>query len=56
MVWVLNKNSSSKDIAIVRKKIEENSGKGIDTRKYCGTIKLKKDALKLQKEARSGWD
>ncbi len=31
------------------------SEKGVDTRKYCGSIKLKEDALKIQKQLRNEW-
>jgi hypothetical protein len=30
-------------------------GTGVDTRKYCGVIKLKEDALKIQKQLRNEW-
>jgi hypothetical protein len=32
------------------------TSKGVDTRKYCGVIKLKKDPLIIQKDLRSEWD
>lgn len=31
------------------------SSKGVDTHKYCGVIKLKKDPLVIQKELRDEW-
>jgi hypothetical protein len=30
--------------------------KGVDTHKHCGVIKLKKDALQIQKELRDEWE
>ncbi|MFM7486863.1 MAG: hypothetical protein ACKOC0_06930 [Cytophagales bacterium] len=30
--------------------------KGVDTRKYCGVIKLQKDPLAIQKELRNEWE
>jgi len=30
--------------------------RGVDVRKYCGTVKFKKDGLTLQKEWRGKWD
>lgn len=29
--------------------------KGVNTKKYCGVIKLKKDPLDIQKEMRNEW-
>ena len=30
--------------------------KGVNTKKYCGTIKLKEDALLIQKQLRDEWE
>jgi len=32
------------------------SSKGVDTKKYCGVIKLTKDPLTIQKQLRDEWE
>ena len=50
MPIVIKKKSTKKEIS---KKIDKAiRTKGVDTRKYCGVIKLSKDPLAIQKELR----
>jgi hypothetical protein len=56
MVLVLKKGAGKKDIAAIRKKLEKLPGKGVDTKKYCGVIKLKEDPLVMQKKMRDEWE
>jgi hypothetical protein len=56
MVLVLKKGASKKDIEALRKKLERRrTSKGVDTKKYCGVIKLKEDPLVIQKKMRDEW-
>ena len=55
MVLVLKKGASKKEINAIRKKLEKLPAKGVDTKKYCGVIKLKKDPLAIQKNMRNEW-
>ncbi|MBI3134503.1 MAG: hypothetical protein HYZ14_07470 [Bacteroidetes bacterium] len=48
--------ASKRSIVSLLKELDEKTGKGIDTKKYCGKVKLKKDALKIQKELRDEWN
>lgn len=54
VVLVLNKGASAKEIDVINKKmfIPAASGRKLDTKKYCGVIKLKKDPLAVQKKMR----
>lgn len=56
MVLVLKKGASKKEIAAIRKKLNRLPDKGVDTKKYCGVIKLKVDPLEIQKKMRNEWD
>jgi hypothetical protein len=53
MVLILKKGATKKSIEDLLKKVRTK--KGVNTHKYCGTIKLKKDALNIQKELRDEW-
>jgi ribonuclease HIII len=53
MVLVLKKGASQKQIDSIAKKLKNKSG--IDVLKYCGKIKLKEDALMIQKKLRNEW-
>lgn len=55
MVLVLKKGAGKKEIAAIRKKLERRRAKGVATRKYLGTIKLKEDPLAIQKKMRDEW-
>ncbi len=56
MVMTIKKGASEKSILRILKKLQEKSKKGIDMKKYTGKIKLKKDALEIQKELRDEWN
>lgn len=56
MVMTIKYGASKRSILSLLKELAEKPGKGIDTKKYCGKIKLKKDALKIQKELRDEWN
>jgi hypothetical protein len=57
MVLVLKKGASKKEIEALRRKLERNRpSKGVDTKKYCGVIKLKEDPLVIQKKMRDEWE
>jgi hypothetical protein len=53
MATVIKKKSAKKVIS--EKFIKAISSKGVDTRKYCGVIKLSKDPLAIQKEGKDEW-
>jgi hypothetical protein len=55
MVLVLKKGATKKEIAAIRKKLEQLPAKGVDTKKYCGVIKLKEDPQGIQKKMRDEW-
>lgn len=54
MVLVLKKGASKQRMSAILKKLQTK--KGVDTKKYCGTIKLKQDALVIQKQLRDEWE
>jgi hypothetical protein len=54
MVLILKKGDSEQSIAILLKKMRIK--KGVNTKKYCGSIKLKEDALTIQKQLRDEWE
>ena len=57
MVLVLKKGASKKDIQQISKKLSElSTGKKLNTKKYKGVIKLKQDALVIQKKLRDEWE
>lgn len=56
MVLVLKKGASRKDIEALRKKLERRLSKGVDTKKYCGVIRLKEDPLEMQQKMRDEWE
>ncbi len=53
MVLVLKKGASKKEMETLDKKLKNKVG--IDIMKYCGTIKLKADAMTIQKSLRNEW-
>ena len=56
MVAILKKGASKSSIKkIMESLIEKKVIVGLDAHKFCGTISLKTDALKLQKEIRDEW-
>ena len=54
MVLVLKKGASKKEMENISAKLRVV--KGVDTRKYCGAIKLKEGPLFIQKQMRGGWE
>lgn len=56
MVMTIKYGASKKSLLSLLKKLKEKAVKGVDVRKYSGKIKLKKDALEIQKELRNEWD
>jgi hypothetical protein len=54
MTIVIKRKSGKKNISKLLKKAM--SSKGVDTRKYCGVIKLNRDPLTIQKELRDEWE
>jgi len=57
MVLVLKKGASKKEIdSLLKKLVAPNNLSGLDAKKYCGTIKLKEDALAIQKQMRDEWE
>lgn len=49
------KNKKKKNHITRIRKIKSSKPKGVDTLKYCGTIKLKEDPLAIQKKLRNEW-
>lgn len=54
MVLVLKKGATKKEMDSISKKLQNI--KGVNTKKYCGTIKLKEDPLAIQKKMRDEWE
>lgn len=54
MATIIKKKSDTKSIS--RKFKRAITSKGIDTKKYCGVIKLTRDPLAIQKELRDEWE
>ncbi len=54
MVLVLKKGASKKEMDDIFAKLPVN--KGVNTKKYCGIIKLKEDPLTIQKKMRDEWE
>ena len=50
MITIIKKGSDKKKVA--QKLDKALKTKGVDTRKYCGVIKLKEDPLVIQKRLR----
>lgn len=55
MVLVLKKNAGKKDIEAIKEKLDKVLIAGVDTKKYCGVIKLREDPLSIQKKIRDEW-
>jgi len=53
MVLVLKKGATKKEINLLKKKF--STIEGVDTKKFCGSIKLKEDPLTVQKSFRDEW-
>lgn len=56
MVNVLKQGATKKNIQLLLRRILQTKElKGIDAYKYCGAIRLKADALSVQKKMRDEW-
>jgi hypothetical protein len=53
MVFILKKGATKKEMNLIEKKL--NQKQGVDTKKYCGVLKLKFDPLVIQKQMRNEW-
>ena len=56
MVMTIKHGASKQHILSLLKELQEKRSKGINARRYCGKIKLKKDVDSIQKELRDEWD
>lgn len=57
MVTTLKQGASKKYIQeLFNTILKKVSSEGVDTQKYCGKIKIKDDALKIQKGLRNEWE
>lgn len=54
MATIIKKKSNRKNISKIFNKAV--ASKGVDTKKYCGVIKLAKNPLVIQKELRDEWE
>lgn len=56
MTVVIKKGVDKREFEKILDSFRKNKkSKGVDTLKHCGTIKLSKDALVIQKEMRDEW-
>ncbi|SHJ83389.1 hypothetical protein SAMN05444280_13328 [Tangfeifania diversioriginum] len=55
MVTTIKKGTSRKKIIDVLKK-RKTKTKGLDLKKYCGSISLEEDPLEMQKKWRNEWE
>ncbi|MEO6219813.1 MAG: hypothetical protein ABIO81_05255 [Ginsengibacter sp.] len=49
------KNNKTKNKIIKIRKSRGIKSKGVDTSKYCGTVKFNEDAVAIQKRLRNEW-
>lgn len=56
MVLVIKKGAGKKEIEAVEKKLSNSKTRGFDSRKHNGVLKIKGDALKIQKKLRDEWE
>ncbi len=50
------KNNKQKNHIIKIRRTRNAKTKGVDTSKYCGTVKFDEDALAIQKRLRNEWE
>ncbi len=55
MVNILKYGTKGEQIRSLLKKLSTSKGRGIDSSKYSGTIRLKEDPLEMQKKLRNEW-
>ena len=53
MILILKKGTNKKEMDIIFEQLKIT--KGVNTKKYCGTVKLKEDPLEIQKQLRNEW-
>ena len=53
MVIIIEQGTTKEKLEILLKKLKIK--KGINTKIYCGVIKLKEDPLEIQKQLRGEW-
>jgi len=53
MTLVLKKGASKKEMDDITKSLKKNTG--VNTKKFCGVIKLKDTPLNIQKSFRDEW-
>jgi len=56
MVLVLKKGAGKREIAAIEKKLSQNNAPGFNAKKYNGILKLKGDAMAIQKQLRDEWE
>jgi hypothetical protein len=57
MSSILKKGSDHSEIEKLNKELGRiKSKKGLNAKKYCGTVKIKEDGLVLQKRLRDEWE
>ena len=57
MVMTIKQGATKKSIKTILESLaKELKPKGMNTYKYVGTVRLKKDALELQKQLRNEWE
>jgi hypothetical protein len=57
MIVTINKSDTVEKLNQLLAKLQKGSSeKGVDTRRYCGIIKLKEDTLLIQKKLRDEWE
>jgi len=57
MTIIIKKGTDKKTLAAIWDKLKEitSTTNGLDSNKFCGVLKLEKDALAIQKEMRDEW-
>ena len=56
MVLVLKSGAGKKEIEAIEKKLSKGESSGFNAHKYNGVLKIKGDALAIQKKLRDEWE
>lgn len=56
MVVIIKRNTPKAKLKAILKKAKPAKRKGLDARKYLGTLKLKADPVDIQRRLRDEWD
>ena len=57
MVTVIQKGTSQEEIqSLLAERLKKRSKKGVNVKKYAGSIQLKHDPVTLQKQWRNEWE